>query len=455
MRTARVVVGPALAALGSLVLFLVLYRTPALDPRLAAPAVHFWLVSATALLASGLAIAVAWTGVRARDGRVVYLGAGLVGLAGFFALHGLATPGFIVAPGTVVGIASQLSVLSLAAWMAAAAYRRPRDEGRGLARLLVGWTLTVAAVVVLGLIRPELFRFVPIDDNPLRWLVTTVIVALLAASGARFVEGYRLSRSGLHLVMVYVVGLLAVTQLIMVVGELFQLSWWLYHLVLLGAVIAMLVTIARQLQAGSLDRGLRALLDDDAEQRLAYGLRPEVRALIVATEAKDPYTAGHMQRVANYAVRLGVSVGLDADELRALAQAGVIHDVGKIEVPDAILNKPARLTEEEYAKVKTHAAVGERIASELGMYPRELQVIRHHHERWDGRGYPDGLANDEIPRLARVLSVVDVFDAMTSDRSYRRPLSHDEALAHIEQGEGRAFDPALAAAWVRLMRTAT
>lgn len=192
--------------------------------------------------------------------------------------------------------------------------------------------------------------------------VSAVVVAAAVVAGLRFAEGYRLSRSGLHLVMLYVVALLIASQLVMALGETFRLSWWLYHLYLLVAVTAMLVAVGRQLQSGRLDDGLRALLDDDAERRLAYGLRPEVRALVVATEAKDPYTGGHMQRVAALAMRLGRALGLDPDDLRALGQAGVIYDVGKIEVPDAILNKPGRLHEGEYARVQDHPVAGERIA---------------------------------------------------------------------------------------------
>ncbi|MDZ7801722.1 MAG: HD-GYP domain-containing protein [Trueperaceae bacterium] len=454
MQVVRILAGPVVTSALALAAFLVLYANPSIDPSLAAPAFHFWLVSATSLLALLLALAVAVAGGRARDARVVYLGAGLAGLAGFFALHGLSTPGFLVRTAEVAGPAAQLSVLSLGAWMFAGAYRLPRVEGPGLTRLLVAWTAVVLAAIGLGLAWPGAFGYLPIDESPLRWFVTALLWVLLLAAGARFLEGYRLSRSALHLVMLYVVGWLAVTQLIMVMGEVFQLSWWLYHLVLLVAVGTMLITVARQMRRGTLRAGLGALLSDDAERRLAYGMRPEVRALVVATEAKDRYTGGHMQRVAANAVRLGRAMGLGADDLRALAQAGVIHDVGKIEIPDAILNKPGALSEEEFTVIRRHPEVGARIGRELGVHDRELGIIRHHHERWDGAGYPDGLAGEAIPRLARVLSVADVFDAMTSERSYRRPLEEGEALRHIEEGSGSAFDPACVRAWLRLMAPA-
>ena len=442
--------GPVIASLVALALFLVIYESPGLDPRLAAPKFHFWLVSGTSLLAFALAVLVGLVGARARDSRVAYLGAGFAGLAGFFSLHGLATPGFLVGPSEVTGVAAELSVISLAGWMFAAAYRRPGDEGVGMIRTLVAWVLLLVGLVALGLTRPDLARFVPVDDDPLRWGVTALVIVLLLAAGARFLEGYRLSRSALHLVMLYLVGLIAVSQVIMVMGEVFQLSWWIYHGLLLIAVVAMLVTVATQVQAGTLYSGLGSLLTDDAERRLAYGLRPEVRALVVATEAKDRYTAGHMQRVAGFAVRLGRAAGVGPEELRALAQAAVVHDVGKIEVPDAVLNKPDTLLEREIDLIRSHPVVGARIGEALGMHRRELEVIRHHHERWDGSGYPDGLSGEEIPRLARVLAIADVYDALTSDRSYRDAWSAEAAREHIAGEAGRSFDPQLVQAWLDL-----
>lgn len=239
----------------------------------------------------------------------------------------------------------------------------------------------------------------------------------------------------------------------MVIGELFRLSWWLYHGLLLAAVVTMLVTFARQTRSGTLGSSLAALLDDDAGRRVAYGLRPEVRALVVATEAKDPYTAGHMQRVAAMAVRLGQALGLPPEDLRVLAQAGVIHDVGKIEVPDAVLNKPGALDPDERALIETHPVVGERIARALGFHRLELEVIRHHHERWDGQGYPDGLSGDAIPRLARVMAVCDVFDAVTSARAYRPAWTVEEARSLIEREAGVGLDPVMARVMLRMLAT--
>ena len=454
VRNVQALTGPLAGSLLAFLVFCLFYSSPASDPRLAAPLTHFWVVSATSLLAVALAVLVGVAGARARDSRIVYLAAGFASMAGFFALHGLSTPGVVLGPNTVTPIASQLALIAFAASMVAAAYLRPVERSGSLMGLLVACVGAIAAFDAVLMLRPDLARYVPVHLAPLKHAVAVVVVGLLALAGARFLEGYRLARSTIHLVMLHVTGWVMVAQAIMVLGETFRLSWWLYHLVLLLAVGLMLVTFARQLRAGRLASDLNALLDDDAMRRPAYGLRPEVRALVVATEAKDHYTAGHMQRVADLAVRIGREMGLPPEELRVLAQAGVIHDVGKIEVPDAVLNKPGRLDDVERDLIEQHPANGERIGRTLGMHRLELEVIRHHHERWDGSGYPDRMAGEAIPLLARILAVADVYDAVTSARSYRRAWSPEEARALLEREAGRSFDPRVVAAALQVLTAA-
>ncbi len=145
-------------------------------------------------------------------------------------------------------------------------------------------------------------------------------------------------------------------------------------------------------------------------------------------EGKDPYTHGHCERLSDYSARLGEHLRLTEDEITALRRAGVVHDVGKIAVPDAILLKPGRLTEEEWKVVREHPVVGERICAPLKSFRLVLPIIRHHHEKLDGSGYPDGLRGDAIPITARVLQIVDVFDALTTDRPYKKAFSTADAL---------------------------
>jgi diguanylate cyclase (GGDEF)-like protein len=175
----------------------------------------------------------------------------------------------------------------------------------------------------------------------------------------------------------------------------------------------------------------------------------------VALEARDMETAGHTQRVTDMAVSLGRRLALGDEALAGLRQGAYLHDIGKLEVPDAVLLKPGKLDGDEWAIMKAHSVKGARIAARI---PRlsvgALAVIRHHHERWDGLGYPDGLAGTAIPLGARIFAVCDVFDALTSERPYKRAWLPAEALAEIQAQAGRQFDPDVVRAFLELMREA-
>lgn len=177
-----------------------------------------------------------------------------------------------------------------------------------------------------------------------------------------------------------------------------------------------------------------------------------IGALAGAVDAKDPYTQGHSLRVAKFAADLAKYVGEPPETVDLVYRTGTLHDVGKIGVPDSILTKPTRLNPDELAIMETHTVLGELIVKRAPQLDDMLPGVRHHHERWDGRGYPDRLMGDQIPRLARFISVADTFDAMTSDRPYRQGLSDEAALAEIERSAGTQFDPALALSFVRMMR---
>jgi putative two-component system response regulator len=151
-------------------------------------------------------------------------------------------------------------------------------------------------------------------------------------------------------------------------------------------------------------------------------------ALAQSIEGKDPYTQNHCERLATFAVELGGRIGVPADEITALRRAGIVHDIGKVAVPDAILLKPGRLTQEEYKIMQEHPVVGERICAPLKSFHLVLPIIRHHHEKMDGSGYPDGLKGTAIPLTARILQVVDVYDALTTERPYKPAFAREEAL---------------------------
>jgi putative nucleotidyltransferase with HDIG domain len=177
-----------------------------------------------------------------------------------------------------------------------------------------------------------------------------------------------------------------------------------------------------------------------------------IEALAQAIDAKDHCTHGHIRRVQLYAGRLARELGMTHQECQAIDAAALLHDMGKIGVPEHLLNKPGKLTDAEYEKVKLHAALGADILSSIKFPYPVVPIVRHHHERWDGRGYPDGLSATDIPMGARILSVVDCFDALTTDRPYRSALSDDEAADLLTGERGKSYDPAVVDAFLRVFR---
>jgi putative two-component system response regulator len=171
-------------------------------------------------------------------------------------------------------------------------------------------------------------------------------------------------------------------------------------------------------------------------------------ALANAVEAKDPTTEHHCDRLAGLAVRLAGLAGLDAETIEAIGYGAALHDVGKIGISEAILRKPSALSESEWTEMREHPAIGERIVDPLRLGELVGPIVRAHHERWDGAGYPDRLRSEEIPLGARIVTIVDSFDAMTHDRPYRAGMSLDEALAEFNREAGHQFDPALAELFV-------
>jgi len=167
-------------------------------------------------------------------------------------------------------------------------------------------------------------------------------------------------------------------------------------------------------------------------------------------EARDPYTKQHSTRVTSYAVSIANSMGCSQEEIDMLNVSGNLHDIGKIGIPDNILLKPGRLTDGEYAVIKRHPAIGSNIIGHFNMWADEKKIIKHHHERWDGKGYPDGLNGEEIPFLSRILSVADVYDALTSDRSYRKKLQDDVVIGMIMENTGCQFDPKIVDVFLNL-----
>jgi putative two-component system response regulator len=196
-----------------------------------------------------------------------------------------------------------------------------------------------------------------------------------------------------------------------------------------------------------------ALAEFRREEELRHYDEQIMIALAGAAEAKDQMTGGHLHRIAKYAVVLGRALGLEERDLEVLRYGALLHDIGKLAVSTAVLRKRGPLTEDEQDEIRQHPVVGERICRCLGRGREIAPILRHHHERWDGRGYVDGLSGQEIPLLARVVSAADALDAMSHDRPYRRALPLKRVLEELSSGAGLQWDPDIVGTLIDLIET--
>ncbi|MDI6703685.1 MAG: HD-GYP domain-containing protein [bacterium] len=178
-----------------------------------------------------------------------------------------------------------------------------------------------------------------------------------------------------------------------------------------------------------------------------------IKSLVIAIEAKDPYTSGHSERVTKYSLELAKRLGdFPIESLKMLEYAAILHDIGKIGTSELILHKQGKLTDDEFSLIKNHPLIGAQIIEPIRPLRDAAIIVRHHHERWDGRGYPIGLKGEEIPRESRIVAISDAFDAMTSNRPYRKKMSEEEAIREIMKNKGIQFDPYLADLFVKIYR---
>lgn len=180
-----------------------------------------------------------------------------------------------------------------------------------------------------------------------------------------------------------------------------------------------------------------------------------ITAIANALDAKDTYTEGHAERVASYSARIARELGMSEKEVNNIRFVALFHDIGKIGVPDAVLKKPGRLTEEEFEQMKQHTVIGSEIIKDLDMVPGVYVGSRYHHERYDGKGYPEGLKGEDIPYTARIIAVADAYDAMTTNRIYRKRLTGEQTLSELEKGAGTQFDAEIAHALINMLRAGT
>jgi hypothetical protein len=406
--------------------------------------VHFWAVMLSAFAATGAAIALTAVGARRADGRVVLVATAFSAMAALLTVHGIATPGQLAGPNGLValtgGITLPVGGAILALTAVPALWRSLRIST--LIWLQASLLAAIAALSAIGLLEPQLVPGVPEATSPPALAVLALGLAFYGVVCLRACRTWLLTRRGADLVVVVGIVWLGAALVPALTQGYWDLGWWLGHgfevvgIALVGAVVAW--DLHQTAQSRTLLGDLRAAKLVSAEEAF---LGSHVRALVLKLQEKDVYTEGHTRRVALLAVEVGEELGLPAHQLRALAAGALLHDIGKLSVPDEVLKKPGSLTPDELALIREHPARGERLLGELGGFSATVRrLVRAHHERLDGSGYPDGLRGDGLELDVRILSVCDVYDALVSTRAYRGAWTHDEALEHIRGETGTAFD---------------
>jgi HD-GYP domain-containing protein (c-di-GMP phosphodiesterase class II) len=430
-------------------LFLALRMVPGMDLLFQSVQFHLFVVSGIAGCALLVAVTAATAAARTRQYSLVMLTLGCLAIGFFMFGHGLATPGIFGKPFNFWVVRFPMLALTLfAACLAAALLPPDRQFARFVERHARAAIVVPAMVGALACVAAVAWPTAWIGGHALPgediWtkVVAAVAALTLLMTGEAHRRRWGLSGDRFELALLMACWLSTESTLSLQLGRLWYLSWWDYHaLLLIGFGAAVYAVLAGYRHSRSLETTLSGAVIRDTLEQIQHGYPEAVQSLISAVEAKDSYTKGHSTRVAGLAVRIGETMGLRPVALRSLGQGGLLHDIGKIGVPDHILNKPGLLTSEEREEIEKHPGMGWEIVRQSPSLRRALTVVRHHHERFDGTGYPDRLAGREIALEARVAAVADVWDALTSDRAYRQAFPMEAALEIMLQGRGTHFDP--------------
>jgi HD-GYP domain-containing protein (c-di-GMP phosphodiesterase class II) len=444
----RIVIALGLSALFTpLASLALLHYVPALDANLQHTYTHFWVVGATSL-AAVIACAIVVASARSlRETRLLFLALAFISIAGIFSVHGLMTPGVLDDEVYAsVGVSAWLSVAAGALFVALSAAELPEFAERFLRKaggMFAAWVVVgVATYIVLSLNLEDWLNGVPTDNRNVQYAIAVGTTLLFAFAIYRYAQAYLFARLPSHAAMVVSLTLLGQVPAILLWGNLWHVSWWSYHAVYALAFVALFAGWALEVRrAGSLRAIADALSMRDAVAQLNRGRERPIIELVEQLEAKDRYTVGHVHRVGTFAYEIGRQLGLSQPELRHVVLAAEMHDIGKLNTPESILLKPARLTEDERHEMEKHSVRSGEIAKRVAVLSPVADAIRAHHERFAGGGYPDGMASEQIPLIARIVSVADTYDAMTSSRPYREALSHESAVAELRRVSGTQLDP--------------
>ena len=432
---------------------------PGLDRPWMARPFHFYSVSVACFMAAAICGALVLSARSIRETRILFLALCFMSLGLIFSLHGLTTPGHIYhhvsasltrtpwLSTLAAGFLATLSVLSIPRFMETTRLRLPEMT-------FLGCSVALGAFVGVSMAFPDWLRDFPTTDAWFRYLLSAVTICLLLFAAWRYFQSYLFTRLPAPLAVATGLGVLAEAQLALWLGQPWYLSWWAYHALFLFAFFCVLagwgIEILRARDAGAI---ADALAMRDALSQLNRGRSSVVIELANQIENHDLDTFRHVDRVAAFAYLIGHEMGFGATRLRRLVLAGQMHDIGKIGLPSYILTKTAKLTDEEWELIKLHPNKGWEIINRVRGLREIAGIIRHHHERFDGSGYPDALGGEAIPLEARIISVADTFDALTSERPYRPAMSVPDAEAELLRVSGSQLDPACVETFLKLVKS--
>ena len=371
------------------------------------------------------------------------LGTAFSVMAALLSLHGIATPYFLVGENGVVSLTGGATLPIGGAILALSAIPRFRRSER------VRWLLALQAsllglIVALGataFVAPTLVPGVPEPRSPAALALLGVGLGFYALLAFRAFRTFLLTRRHADLLVVVGIAWLAAALPPAMLLTYRELGWWLGHAFELVGIVIVSIPVAFDLRRGAQSRPLVGDLATVELVRSEEEFRgSHVRSLTVSLAEKDEYTEEHTRRVALRAVQVGEELGLSPARLRDLAIGGLVHDIGKLSVPNSILRKPGKLTAHEFAAIERHPEIGYRMLIDLGFCESVARLVLDHHERLDGSGYPRGLSGPAMSLEARILAVCDVYDALVSNRVYRDAFSHDAAMEILREEAGTKLD---------------
>jgi HD-GYP domain-containing protein (c-di-GMP phosphodiesterase class II) len=440
-----------LIGLGALLAF------PSLDKPFINNDFHFWAVSGASLLSALACLILVLSARTMRETRIMFLALSFFTLGMLFSIHGIATPG-IVFDGqyAVLGRSPWLATLGAGFFAALSVTTLPGLQNGSKLRLPQVIFVTALTLVtfyfVMSMLSPDWLHGFPTEAEWFQHTLTVTTVCLLVFAAWRYYQSYQFARLPGQLAVAVGLGFLAEAQLSLDYGTFPLYSWWLYHALFLVAFMTVLSgwawEVVRAKDGSAIAEGITMR---DALSQMNRGRPTNLVALADQIENHDLETFRHVDRVAAFSYAIGRELGFSASHLRELVLAAQMHDVGKIGLPPYILTKTERLTDDEWTQIKQHPRKGEEILQRVKVLSGLAFIIRGHHERWEGTGYPDGLRGEGIPIESRIIAVADTFDALTSHRPYRPAMTLVQARAELERVAGTQLDPGLVQVIVKLI----